>query len=315
MLLLIRGDKFSANFYYYSGADVDDSAYIEQRNKRMLIVSEMNYQQAKSQFHGKIIKCNRPIEEIRKNCKGKKIETEFEGINANTYRELSRVSKLTDISEKLLEKRAMKRKDEVEKIKKAVKATKKILLNLDFSKMKTEEDVKKYLLGETAAEGLHPAFQPIVASDRNSRMPHYSGGKGKLGKLVLVDYGVRYEHYCADLTRTFFLKSAKKEEENYETLQEIFKEVITNIPKVKTGKQLAEFAKSRLEAYGLPKPIHSIGHGIGLDVHEKPWLRLKSTNKIPKSTTMAIEPGAYFKDYGLRFEETVYFDGKNTRVL
>ncbi len=316
MLILMRGDRFDPNFYYRSKVDVDNSVYIENEEK-LLLVSEMNYELAQEKFgnQGKTIKCKHPLEEMKKFCRGKQVGIDFDNINASIYNELACICKLTDISEKLLEKRAIKRKDEVEKISKAVKATKKVFESLDFSGMKTEEDVKNHLLAETAYLGLRPAFEPIVASNKNSRLPHYNDGNGLLEKSVIVDYGVRFQHYCADVTRTFFLSPAKAHEENYSLLKSIFKEVIAEIPKVRTGRQLAEFAKSRLEAYGLPKPIHSIGHGIGLEVHEMPWLRLKSENKIPNKTTMAIEPGAYFKDYGLRFEETIYFDGRKVKTL
>jgi Xaa-Pro aminopeptidase len=278
----------------------------------------MNYEQAKEEFPGKSVNCRQPLEEVKKFCKGKKVDVDLDFMKAGLYKELSSVCRLNDVSEKLLLERAVKRKDEVEKITKAARAAKKIFDGLDFSSMKTEGDVKKYLLGETAYAGLRPAFEPIVASDKNSRLPHYKGANGKIGSIVLIDYGVRFGHYCSDITRTYFLddsRYAKKAEEGYYSLKRIFGEVIRELPKAKTGKRLAEFSREQIIAHGLPEPIHSIGHGIGLEVHEMPWLRMKSKNSIPKRTTMAIEPGAYFKDYGLRFEETIYFDGKKVKIL
>lgn len=318
MLLLLRGDHFNPNFFYHSGVNIENSAYLENGDRRIIFVSEMNYEQAKEEFSGEIIKCKKQVEEIKHLCKGKKVDVDLDTMNAGTYRKLSCICRLNDVSEKLLARRAMKTDGEIKKIEKAVNAAKKIFDSIDFSKMKTENDVKRHLLGETAYAELRPAFEPIVASDRNSRLPHYKGGNGRLGSVVVVDYGVRFQHYCSDLTRTYFLddsKMAKEAEEKYRSIKYVFKETLKQIPKVKTGKELAEFSRERLLAEGLPEPIHSIGHGIGLEVHEMPWLRLNSENRVPKNTTMAIEPGAYFKEYGLRFEETIYFNGKKTIVL
>jgi Xaa-Pro aminopeptidase len=65
---------------------------------------------------------------------------------------------------------------------------------------------------------------------------------------------------------------------------------------------------------GLPKMIHSIGHGIGLQVHEFPRFNKKYKDKIRQST-FTIEPAVYFKDFGVRYEETVYYDNRKAVVL
>ena len=82
-----------------------------------------------------------------------------------------------------------------------------------------------------------------------------------------------------------------------------------------TGGELAKFARILYKKEGLTHPPHSIGHGIGLEVHEKPSLSISSKDKL-EGATFAIEPSVYFTGkYGLRYENVVHFDGKKARVL
>ena len=104
----------------------------------------------------------------------------------------------------------VKRADEVAKTKKAVHATKEILNSIDFSKHKIELDIKKFLLKETLEQGFEQAFNPIVATDKNSSFPHYTPANVKLGSIILIDYGVKYEKYCA-ANQVFSLVMVKKQ--------------------------------------------------------------------------------------------------------
>ena len=233
------------------------------------------------------------------------------------FQKLSTFCRIRDFSDHFSAVRAVKKEGELRKIAKAVSITKDILASLDLSKMRTENDVKRFLFSETLERGAEPAFEPIVATDRNSSFPHYRGGNAKLGSSVLVDYGVKYDYYCADLTRCFFLTNSKKNkerEEIYEHLIEITNKIAANIKLFKTGREMAKYSEQLLANYKLPKLIHSIGHGIGLEVHEFPRLGKKSKDKLVK-TTIAIEPAVYFRDYGLRYEDNIYFDGKSARIL
>jgi Xaa-Pro aminopeptidase len=69
-----------------------------------------------------------------------------------------------------------------------------------------------------------------------------------------------------------------------------------------------------MERKGLPRMIHAIGHGVGLDIHEFPRLSVKYKDEL-KGSTFALEPAVYYNSYGARFEETVYYDGKKVRIL
>ncbi len=311
-ILLYRGEQFNSNFYYFSNCDIDHSFFLSKNDKKYLFVPKMNERRAEEEFKGKVI-VYKDIKEIRKYVRDK-INCDFSSLSANLYLKLNKLFTIKDVSEQLLQTRMIKSSEELELIKKATKISKDILANIDFSQMKTEMDVKRYLLKETLDNGVAPAFNPIVATDENSALPHYEPGNVKLGGMVLIDYAVKYKNYCSDLTRCFFLRSDKRKEDAYESARQIFYDLVDEIPNLKTGKQLALLSEKFFKKAKLPSLIHSIGHGVGLDVHEFPRLSKTFNDKL-SGTVLAIEPAAYFKDFGVRYEETIYFDGKNVRIL
>ena len=131
----------------------------------------------------------------------------------------------------------------------------------------------------------------------------------------MIDYGVRYEHYCADLTRCFILDKDNSKTKEYEKLQDICYEIVDSLPNLRTGKDVAKLSEKLIAKAKFPKLIHSIGHGVGLDVHELPRLGMKSKDRITAGAMLAIEPAFYGKNYGMRFEETICFNGKRARIL
>jgi len=312
-ILLYRGEEFNSNFYYFSGLDLDHSFYLS--NPKTLFVPRLNYTLAKKLFKGKVISYADQAVELKKGLSEKKLCADFRSLPASVYRKISRFCRLSDASEWFLKTRSKKSAGEVSLIKKASAITKKLFDELDFSKLKTENQVSSFLFSRTYDLGCEPAFTPIVASGANSRFPHYQSGKNaKLKSLVLVDYGVKYKNYRSDFTRVFFLDRNKEAEKNYETLKSIFHVIADAYPQFRTGKDLAKFAEKQYAKHRFPLPPHSWGHGIGLDVHEFPRLSKKYSDSL-FGATVAIEPSVYFSKYGLRFENTCYFDGKKLRVF
>ncbi len=312
MLLLYRGEEFDPNFYYHSKVDIDH-AFLLIGDKKILFVPKMNESLARSQFKGKIVVYQDPIPELSRYIYRKKVQMDFSSISAALLSRLEVICNPVDVSLKLLRQRAKKTSAEVSAIKKAVHFTREIFASLDF-KNKTELDIEKQLRIMTVEMGLESAFDPIVATDSSTSFPHYRARRKKIGNLLMVDYGVRYKHYCSDLTRCFILDGDKKKKAQYETLQNLFYSIIDEIPNLKTGGALANLSEKKIEKSGFPRLIHSIGHGVGLDVHELPNLRSKSRDPL-SGTVLAIEPAFYLKNYGMRFEETLFYDGKKVKVL
>lgn len=298
--------------------DVDNSFYLKIGKKQILFVPKLNGRAAREAFGGKVIAYEKPMEEIAQLVKGKELALDYSSLPAKIYEKLRKVCKTKDVSEELLKIRAKKKPDELEKIKKAVSISKKLFSEFEISNFKDESGAANHLLVRTFEMGLKPAFDPIVGSGRHSAFPHYKPSHSKIRNFALIDYGVKYENYCSDVSRVVFENEKNKKEgkvlDAYGKMQNIFYEIIDSFSQFQTGKDVALFSENLFRKYKLPKPIHSIGHGLGLDIHEYPRLNKKYSDLL-KGTVMAIEPAAYFKNFGVRFEETIYFDGKKARVL
>jgi Xaa-Pro dipeptidase len=313
-ILLYRGESFDANFYHHCGLDMDHSFLVVEGAKKTLLVPRMNESLAKASFRGRVAVYTDAMKELAGFIGKRTVLIDGSSISAAMASHLKRFCRLKDYSQGLLLTRAKKRSDEAGCVGLAARYTKEIIASLDFRKAKTELDIKKQLLLATFELGFEPAFDPIVATGRNTSYPHYRGGNRKLDPLVLVDYGVRYRHYCADITRCFILDGDRKKKEQYERLQDVCHFLADALPGLERGKDVARLAEELMARAGFPKMLHSIGHGVGLDIHELPSLGKKSQDKLA-GATLAIEPAFYLKDYGMRYEETVWFDGRRTRIL
>ncbi|MBU0592068.1 M24 family metallopeptidase [Candidatus Micrarchaeota archaeon] len=314
MLLLYRGENFDANFYYHTGIDIDHAFFIATKSKRFLFVPALNERTAKSKFVGDVVVYRNSLETLKPYISGKIVFVDYSSVNARFIEKIKKICKPKDVSVELLKARIVKKSDEVTKIKKAVAHTKKVFDMLDLKVAKTEIDVKKQILIATAEFGLEPAFNPIVSTGRNTVYPHHISGNAKLKSIVLVDYGVRYQHYCSDITRCFILDGDKKKKTQYEQLQNICHSIVDELPDLKTGKKVAVSAKSMMQTAGFPDMPHAIGHGVGLDIHEMPKLNFKSNHKLTNAV-IAIEPSFYLAKYGMRFEETIFCNGKKAQIL
>lgn len=312
--LFYRGGQFDSNFYYFSGVDFDHSFFVASDNRKTLLTPKLNEAEARKKFDGRIIVYTDPFKELKAVVKAQEIRVDARSLSMAFFQKLRRICRPIDFSDEFYRTRCRKTPREIRKMRRAAKATKELLMNIDVFAARDEAALRKMLLCETIERGLEPAFDPIVATGKNSAFPHYRSGNSSLGDFVLVDYGVKYEKYCADLTRCYFRKKGSKEERAYNSLKQVTKSIIHNIPTFSASDQVARFAEETMKKAGLPKMIHSIGHGIGLQVHEFPRFNKKYKDKIRQST-FTIEPAVYFKDFGVRYEETVYYDNRKAVVL
>ena len=313
-ILLFRGEKFNPNFYYFSGLDISNSFFLVKGGQKKLLVSHLEEKGARKHMKKDIVVLDDFYPYLKKELKGRKVKIDGTKLPARIYERLRKFCKPEDASTEFFKKRMVKRKDELEKIKKAVKITKKILASLELSKKMTENQVKKQILMKTLEAGVEPAFEPIVAGGFNTAIPHHSCTNKKIGNYILIDYGVKVNNYCADLTRCFTIGKAENELKLYEEVQDIFHKIVDSIPEMKTGGEIGKLYEKLVKSKDFPKPIHAIGHGLGIDVHEFPRLGSKYTDNI-MGTVFAIEPGIYLNKYGARHEEDVYYDGKKVRIL
>lgn len=164
------------------------------------------------------------------------------------------------------------------------------------------------------------SFKPIIASGPNSASPHHSPGERKLqeGDFVVVDCGGSVEGYCSDITRTFFLGKVSGEMRKvYEVVQEANQAAFDAIGLGCSGEEADAAARGVIAQAGYGDYfIHRTGHGIGLDVHEPPYLVEGNSEKILPGMTFSIEPGIYFPGkYGIRIEDIVAVTDQGPRRL
>ncbi|MDD5022779.1 MAG: M24 family metallopeptidase [Candidatus ainarchaeum sp.] len=314
--LLYSGEETNANFIYFSGLGMklyDHSFIFIDEKKKILIVSKMNYKLARENYSGKIEVYGDLKRILAKLLKGRKVGIDGENINVKMHNFIKKFCRTEDVSEELIKQRTVKKDFEITKLKKAAEISREIINSVELKKFKTEKEIEKYLLRETIEKELEPAFKPIVASGKNSSFPHYTPRDYKLKNVVLVDYGVKYQGYCGDVSRCFFLSKGPWEKD-YETAEQIAYEIADESKNCEFAKELSEFTDKLYKKYKLPEQMHSLGHGIGLEVHESPSFGKKSKDRI-KNTVFTIEPGIYRKNWGARFEEMFYFNGRSTKRL
>lgn len=163
--------------------------------------------------------------------------------------------------------------------------------------------------------GRREAFEPIAASGINSSYPHHKNGGRRLkkGEPVIIDAGTDFGGYKSDLTRTFFVggkPSTKKFRDIFNTLNEVVEKTMDFAKPGKKGKEVHFFAADMLKRHKLGEYfVHGIGHGVGIDVHEKPVLNSRSEDVIKKGCVFTIEPGVYIAGKGgIRIEEMLIID-------
>jgi len=308
--LFYNGDstKGGSNaFRYFSGCDIDGSYLVLQNKGGALLTNEMNYPLAKklSKYPVKLLGRN-AVQQIKKAAGRGKVGFAANEFTCARYSALKRKTHLhfINLGEKAMAVRGKKSSFEMVKIKAAATLTRKMLDGLDPWECKTEEELHAHLKMLALERGAEISFEPIVSTGKNTRFPHYSAGEVKLTDNVLVDFGVKLNGYCGDLTRCYFRKGGSKEERTYEKCHGIFDEILYSLQDCKMGSDVSSLGRKLMKENGLPDLAHAIGHGIGMEVHEYPHLGRKSKDLL-NGAALAIEPAAYFSNYGVRYEDMV----------
>lgn len=218
--------------------------------------------------------------------------------------------------------RSFKQKDEIEKIKKACNLSD-LAFDYILKKIKigiTEKEIARELEKFIKENGAEFSFPPIVAFGKNSSVPHHQTGDTKLkdGDTVLLDLGAKVEGYCSDMTRSVvFGKAFQKQKNIYDTVLKAQQKAVEFVNKqTKSGKKVKasevdKIAREYIKSKGFPDIPHSLGHGIGLEVHEHPYLSPKSKEVLKMGMVFSIEPGIYIPNFGGIRIEDLYVIEKN----
>jgi len=220
--------------------------------------------------------------------------------------------------------REVKDEYEMAQIRKAVRITKKVGERLPeiIVPGKTENQAAVDLDHELrSAGGTALAFTTIVASGKNNAAySHHDVTTKRIGKAdsVIVDFGIFINGYCSDISRTLLMPNApakvRRIYDAVETAQRTGIETVAEgVPFCDIEAAIRETLKPDYDRYF----VHSTGHGFGLEVHERPWVRIASPKKdvVRKGNTFTIEPGVYIPGIGgVRIEDDIHV-GDKVKVL
>lgn len=176
----------------------------------------------------------------------------------------------------------------------------------------------EFALRDEGSEGF--PFETIVAAGARAALPHAraSGATVQRGDLLLIDYGAIAHGYCADITRTVVLGTASAQQrEVYAVVQEANQLASAAVRPGMSGADADATARDYIAGCGYGGHFgHSLGHGIGLEVHEAPRLAKTSDADLPVGAVVTIEPGIYLPGWGgVRIEDDVWLSAEGPVVL
>lgn len=209
--------------------------------------------------------------------------------------------------------RMIKSKKEINNIKEATAIAQKSFKDLDILNQyekETTEAMISYELGKYIREnnGEKESFETIVTSGSNSSLPHAIACNRPLQEPILIDWGTKFKGYCSDNTRTIVF--TEKQNEIFDIVLEAHNKAIKSIKPGIKACEIDKIARDIISEYGFKDNfIHSTGHSLGLDIHEKPNFSVKDDTILEKNMILTVEPGIYLEgEFGVRIEDTIHID-------
>lgn len=333
--------KDESALYYECGYSSDNAILIKTGSEVFFITDGRYALEAKTSIeNAQIIISNdilRGASELLKNSHLKKIYFDPQEWSLHAYQILSRSSDTTFIPDKNLsqKRRIIKSKEEQALLAKAVslgsKAFHRFAKKLEKNIGKDERfltEIAKRVLSKKGKYSL--SFDPIVALNANAANPHAKPSKERLKKndLLLFDAGLKYKRYCSDRTRVAYIDDAidfdlkqkikdKRVQKVYDIVRKAHDRAIEKARSGMKASQIDALARDVIEKSGYGKYfVHSTGHGVGLDIHEMPFISSKSDIIIEDGMVFTIEPGIYLENaFGIRIEDMVVMKNSKAVIL
>jgi Xaa-Pro aminopeptidase len=178
--------------------------------------------------------------------------------------------------------------------------------------------VLEHALRDEGSEGF--PFETIAATGERAALPHARASERRLGanEFLLLDFGAVWHGYCSDVTRTVVVgRATEMQREAYGVVRAAQAHAIGGLRVGMTGKDADALARSYIERAGWGEAFgHSLGHGIGLEVHEAPRLSRTADAPLPLGAVVTVEPGVYRPAWGgVRIEDDVYLGEAGPEVL
>ncbi len=184
---------------------------------------------------------------------------------------------------------------------------------------RTETEVSVEALSQVERRGVHP-YGLLLQSGETASVPHQEAGMRLLaeGDLIIADFVAKRSGYHGDLTRTFALGGPGQEMcRAYAAVRDAQRAAIEAVRPGVTCEAIDAVARSRLDSAGLGRFFsHRLGHGIGLDCHEAPFLVRGNSQILQAGMCMTIEPGVYVPgSFGVRIEDVVVVTDDGCEIL
>ena len=314
------------NVLYMTGFTGTTGGLYVTENRAFVLVDSRYEEQAKEQCEGfDVVLSGRPYEIAKVRDGEKRIGFEEDVLTYEVYQRLKAEAgenaELVPASEIMKNLRMIKDETELEKLKTAVRIADNAFHHIlpfireGVYEIDTELD---FYMRKQGATG--PSFDFIVAGGARSAMPHGVAGRNKLKahETVLMDYGCIYENYCSDITRTVFLGDPGEEAKAlYYIVKEGQKRAYANSL---IGKPIS-YAEQAVRSFFAEKELddyfgHSLGHGVGLEIHEAPVVNARTEARFKNGMVFTLEPGLYIPGAcGVRIEDMVLMTYQGTETL
>ncbi len=220
-------------------------------------------------------------------------------------------AELVPYNEKIYAFRAVKEEWELDRLRKAQRIADAALLEtlprlkVGMTELEAQAELI-YCMYKNGAQGL--SFDPIVVSGPNTSLPHGVAGNRVIqeGDFLTMDFGVLYQGYCSDTTRTVAFGYATEEMRKvYNVVLKAQREAIAATKAGVTGKMIDGIARQVITDAGYGDYFgHSYGHGVGLEIHEAPNMNMRNDQILPAGAVCSAEPGIYLPGkFGVRIED------------
>ncbi len=317
------------NVTYLSGFYGHDSLLLLTKNRKFFITDSRYIEEAHDTLTGfdiKLVKHStyKTIEVLIKKNRLKRIG--FESMNL-PYEAVVRLKnligpKLVPIKDLIEDLRSVKDDVELRLIKASIRLTKGVLDRiLNFVKPgQSEYFLSRKIECEFIRENARTAFEPIVASGKNSSKPHARSSYAKISNnsFVMIDIGCNLNGYNSDLTRMIIIGEIKnKFKKMYDTVRRAQERAINKIRQGVRASDVDCAARNYIQSQGFGKYFgHSVGHGVGMDVHEGPSISKMSETILRIGMIFTVEPAIYIPKFGgVRIEDMVRVTERGCEIL